>query len=49
MLKQQDPGYFAPVPTDMTVFFRTCIIYQIWRFIAINLKMMKIIRLSHRH
>ncbi len=38
----------APVPTRTTVFFRTCILWQILRFAAINLKMMVIIAASHK-
>jgi hypothetical protein len=45
--KQEDPGYFAPLPTRTTRFFRTFIPYQIWRFIWLNIKMIKIIRDSH--
>jgi len=45
---QKDPGYFAPLPTRATLFFRTFFPYQIWRFVWINLKMIKIIRMSHK-
>jgi hypothetical protein len=34
-------------PTRATVFFRTFIPWQIWRFIVINLKMLGIIKASH--
>ena len=38
----------TPVPTRVTVFFRTCILWQAIRFAAINLKMLRIIAASHR-
>jgi hypothetical protein len=34
-------------PTRGTIFKRTFIPYQVWRFIVINLKMLGIIRASH--
>lgn len=35
-------------PTRWTLFLRTFLPWQLWRFIAINLKMIEIIRRSHR-
>jgi hypothetical protein len=35
-------------PTRRTLFLRTFLPWQLWRFIAINLKMIGIIRCSHR-
>jgi hypothetical protein len=35
-------------PTRLTLFLRTFIPWQLWRFARINLKMMRIIRRSHR-
>jgi hypothetical protein len=35
-------------PTRLTLFLRTFIPWQLWRFVRINLKMMRIIRRSHR-
>jgi len=35
-------------PTRFTVFLRTFLPWQLWRFAAINLKMIEIIRRSHR-
>jgi hypothetical protein len=34
-------------PTRATVFLRTFIPWQLWRFLVINLKMLGIIRASH--
>jgi len=38
---------YATKPTRMTLFLRTFLPYQAWRFIWINLKMLGIIRRSH--
>ncbi|HUY50111.1 MAG TPA: hypothetical protein VMV92_31140 [Streptosporangiaceae bacterium] len=35
-------------PTRWTIFLRTFLPWQLWRFARINLKMMEIIRRSHR-
>ena len=35
-------------PTRPTVFLRTFVPWQLWRFAAINLKMIGVIRRSHR-
>jgi hypothetical protein len=35
-------------PTRRTLFLRTFLPWQLWRFAAINLKMIGIIRRSHR-
>ncbi len=39
---------YAPRPTRMTLFFRTFVPWQLLRFVAINLKMLRIIAKSHR-
>ena len=41
------PWFYATKPTRGTMFLRTFLPWQIWRFIRINLKMMTIIRRSH--
>jgi hypothetical protein len=38
----------APLPTRRTVRSRTSLPVQAWRFVAINLRMAKIIRKGHR-
>jgi len=38
----------APLPTPRTVRSRTNLPIQAWRFVAINLRMAKIIRKGHR-
>ena len=39
----------GPVPTPRTRFLRTFVPWQILRFIAINLRMLRMIGLSHPH
>lgn len=39
--------FYATKPTRWTLFLRTFLPWQIWRFIRINLKMMRLIRRSH--
>jgi hypothetical protein len=39
---------YVTKPTRFTVFMRTFLPWQAWRFAAINLKMINIIRRSHR-
>lgn len=40
--------FYVTRPTRATVFMRTFVPWQLWRFVAINLKMVGMIRLSHR-
>ncbi len=39
---------YVTTPTRRTVFLRTFLPYQAWRFLVINLKMAEIIHRSHR-
>lgn len=39
---------YVTKPTRWTLFLRTFLPWQLWRFIRINLKMVGIIRRSHR-
>jgi hypothetical protein len=39
--------FYATKPTRGTVFFRTFLPWQLWRFLRINLKMITIISRSH--
>ena len=39
--------FYATKPTHTTVFMRTFLPWQLWRFAVINLKMITMIRLSH--
>lgn len=41
-------SFFATKPTRGTVFLRTFLPWQIWRFARINLKMLTIIARSHK-
>ena len=38
---------YPPFPTRMTLFWRSNLIWQAWRFIILNLKMMRIVVLGH--
>jgi len=38
---------YAMRPTRWTLFLRTFVPWQLWRFVVINLKMIEIIRRSH--
>ncbi len=40
-------AYYPPAPTGLTRFMRTCFLWQIVRFFAINLKMLKLMAKSH--
>jgi len=40
-------GFYATKPTDTTVFMRTFVPWQLWRFAVINLKMIAMIKRSH--
>ena len=44
----QNPEWLnATKPTRMTLFLRTFLPYQMWRFLCLNLKMLGIIRRGH--
>ncbi len=45
---QTMPSFFAARPTRLTLFLRNFLPWQMWRFTWINLKMLIIIRRSHR-
>lgn len=40
-------AYYPPTPTRFTRFMRTCVLWQVWRFIVINVKMLKLMANSH--
>ena len=40
-------AYYPPAPTGFTRFMRTCVLWQLWRFISINIKMIKLLAKSH--
>lgn len=40
--------FYVTKPTRFTVFMRTFVPWQLWRFAVVNLKMIGMIRLSHR-
>lgn len=41
-------AFYASRPTRATVFLRTFVPWQLWRFAAINLRMLRVIARSHR-
>jgi hypothetical protein len=45
---QMRASFYATKPTGLTLFMRTFLPWQIWRFLWINLKMLVIIRRSHK-
>jgi hypothetical protein len=45
---QMKAAFYATKPTGTTLFMRTFLPWQIWRFVWINFKMLIIIRKSHR-
>lgn len=45
--KAYEQAYFPPKPNKFTKFMRTCVLWQIVRFIIINLKMLRVISKSH--
>lgn len=51
MAKNIVRGYYdesyPPVPTATTRFWRRCTIWQLWRFVVLNIKMMRIIVGGH--
>ncbi|MDD5393903.1 MAG: hypothetical protein PHE17_12865 [Thiothrix sp.] len=49
-VKNKEPyqqAYYPPVPTGITRYMRTSIIWQLYRFVIINLKMLKLMAKSH--
>lgn len=44
---RQDQGFFATKPTALTRYLRTSFVWQVVRFIVINIKMIRIIVKSH--
>jgi len=46
-VKNKEPyqqAYYPPVPTGFTKYMRNSIVYQFYRFLVINYKMLKLIR-----
>jgi len=38
---------YPPMPTKTTMFFRRCIIYQAWRWVVLNIKILRIVVGGH--
>jgi hypothetical protein len=46
-IRPYEPSFEAMVPTPFVKFMRTCILWQIIRFIVINIKMLIVVQKSH--
>jgi hypothetical protein len=46
-MQDDEHAFYATHPTRRTLFLRTFLPWQLWRFAIINLKMIGIIRRSH--
>lgn len=38
---------YPPMPTKSTLFWRRCVIWQAWRFLVLNVKILKIVVGGH--
>jgi len=38
---------YPPMPTGSTLFWRKCVIWQAWRFVVLNIKIIKIVVGGH--
>jgi len=47
VVKPYDQNFTTMVPTEFVKFFRTCLIWQFIRFVAINIKMIIVVQKSH--
>ena len=48
--KNKEPyqqAYYPPVPTGLTKYMRTSFLWQLWRFLVINLKIFRLLTKSH--
>lgn len=42
--KPFEQSYYPPVPTKFTKFLRTNFVYQLFRFLILNVKMLRMVR-----
>lgn len=42
--KPYEQSYYPPVPTGVTKFFRTNLVWQFIRFVILNLKILRMVR-----
>lgn len=42
--KPFEQTYYPPVPTKLTQFFRTNLIWQFFRFLVLNIKILRMVR-----
>ncbi len=47
MRRPSDREFFVPMPSRITLFFRTFLPWQLVRFVWINLKMVRMIGIGH--
>lgn len=47
MPRPYEREYYAPMPSRTTLFLRTCVPWQLLRFVMINLKMIRMISIGH--
>ena len=47
VIKPYDQNFTTMVPTAFVRFFRTCVLWQIIRFVHINIKMILVVAKSH--
>lgn len=43
-----DQAFFQAVPTNTVLRWRQNLAYQAWRFMVVNVKMIQVVRRSHR-
>lgn len=41
-----EQAYYPPMPTKLTLYSRTSLLWQLYRFIVLNYKMLKVVRKS---
>ena len=42
--KPYEQNYYPPVPTELTIKSRTNLLWQIWRFLLLNVKVLRMVR-----
>lgn len=48
LIKPYEDNYYAPIPSRRVRFSRTCVLWQLWRFIALTLRMTRLLLKSHK-
>lgn len=47
--KPYEPGYYAPKPGPFLRFLRTCVIWQLWKFMKLNWVIIRVVAKGHSH